>query len=253
MKNQIWNTKLYNTTGSFVTNYGNDIVKLLDPQPNETILDLGCGTAKLTNDIASIADKVYGFDYSQNMIDDARKKYPHINFQVGDAQKKLNYPSKSFDAVFSNDALHWMFDAEHVIENVNSILKRNGRFVFEMGGKGNLSHILTTMDSLSSKYNLKDFHLENFYPSISEYTTLLEQNGFVVKYAELIDRPTLLEGENGLKDWITTFRINILNQLGNNQEQFLDDVKKLTKDRLYKNGNWHADYVRLRVIAYKVE
>ena len=252
MKNQIWDTKLYNTTGSFVTNYGNDVVKLLTPQANETILDLGCGTAKLTNDIASVANKVYGFDYSQNMIDDAREKYSHINFQVGDAQKELDYPAKSFDAVFSNAALHWMFDAENVIKNVNKVLKKDGRFVFEMGGKGNLSHILTTMDSLSDKYNLKDFHLENFYPSISEYTTLLEQNGFEVRYAQLIYRPTLLEGEQGLRNWITAFRTNILNQLGDNKEKFLNDVEKLTKEKLYKNGNWYADYVRLRVIAYKV-
>jgi ubiquinone/menaquinone biosynthesis C-methylase UbiE len=186
MKNQIWDTKLYNTTGSFVTNYGNDIVKLLNPQANETILDLGCGTAKLTNDIANIASKAYGFDYSQNIINDAREKYSHIDFQVGDAQTNLDYPTDSFDAVFSNAALHWMFDATNVIKNVNKVLKKGGRFVFEMGGKGNLNHILTTMDSLSDKYNLKDFHLENFYPSISEYTTILEQNGFELKYAELI-------------------------------------------------------------------
>ena len=46
------------------------------------------------------------------MIDDARNKYPHIDFQVGDAQEQLNYLTESFDAVFSNAALHWMFDAE---------------------------------------------------------------------------------------------------------------------------------------------
>ena len=252
MKNQIWDTKLYNTTGSFVTDYGNDVVKLLNPQANETILDLWCGTAKLTNDIANIASKVYGFDYSQNMVNDAREKYSHIEFQVGDAQKSLNYPNESFDAVFSNAALHWMFDAKNVIKNVNKILKKGGRFVFEMGGKGNLNHILKTMDSLSEKYNLKDFHLENFYPSISEYTKILEQNGFEVKYAELIERPTLLEGESGLIDWIIAFRTNILNQLGSNKEDFLADVEKHTKDKLYKEGNWYADYVRLRIVAYKV-
>ena len=72
-----------------------------------------------------------------------------------------------------------------------------------------------------------------------------------MKYAELINRPTLLEGENGLKNWITTFRTNILNQLGDNKNKFLDDVEKHTKDKLYKDSNWYADYVRLRVIAYK--
>ena len=252
MKNQIWDTKLYNTTGSFVTNYGNDIVKLLNPQSNETILDLGCGTAKLTNDISNIANKVCGFDYSENMIDDARKEYPHIDFKVGDAQKNLSYHKESFDAVFSNAALHWMFDSHAVVKNVNSILKKGGRFVFEMGGKGNLNHILTTMDSLCSTYNLKDFHLENFYPSISEYTTILEQNGFEVKYAELINRPTLLTDEHGLRNWIIAFRTNILNPLAENKDNFLDDVEKLTKEKLYKDGNWYADYVRLRVIAYKI-
>ncbi len=121
-----------------------------------------------------------------------------------------------------------------------------------MGGKGNLSHILTTMDSLSDKYNLKDFHLENFYPSISEYSAILEQNGFEVKYAELIDRPTLLAGEHGLRNWIIAFRTNILNQLAENKDKFLNNVNNSPKIGFTKDGDWYADYVRLRVIAYKI-
>ncbi|AXA33682.1 class I SAM-dependent methyltransferase [Francisella adeliensis] len=251
MEKQIWNAEHYNSTGSFVTNYGDDVVNLLQPNQNETILDLGCGTGRLTSDISKKAKKVYGVDYSQAMIDSARKNFEDIEFSVADAQLNLDYPDQTFDAVFSNAALHWMMDAESVIKNIHKVLKLNGRFVFEMGGNGNIKEVLASIDKVSQSYQLKDYHLQNFYPSLSQYSSLLEKNGFEVRYALLFNRPTLLEGKNGLANWVSTFRSNLLDQISN-KDAFLKEVQNVAKTKLYKNGKWYADYVRLRMIAYKV-
>ena len=251
MKKQTWNAQEYKTTGSFVTNYGNDLVKLLDPKSDELILDLGCGTGKLSNDIANFAKKAYGTDYSENMINLARESYPNIDFKVGDAQQDLDYPNEYFDAVFSNAALHWMLQADKVIKNVNKVLKHGGRFVFEMGGKGNIGKLLNSLDKASQKYNLEDYKIKNYYPSISEYTAILENNGFIVKYALLFERPTLLEGNDGFKNWVKVFRTELIANI-KNLDEFLDEAEKIAKPDLYKDGKWFADYVRLRVIAYKI-
>ena len=44
-----------------------------------------------------------------------------------------------------------------------------------------------------------------YYPSIGEYTSLMEEIGFRVIFAQHFDRPTPLDGENGLKNWIDMF------------------------------------------------
>jgi ubiquinone/menaquinone biosynthesis C-methylase UbiE len=43
-----WDTELYNENYSYVYNYGKSLVELLNPKKNERILDLGCGSGKLT-------------------------------------------------------------------------------------------------------------------------------------------------------------------------------------------------------------
>src|SRR5690625_3006839 len=98
--NNHWNANLYDHAHQFVSAYGEDVITLLDPKNNEKILDLGCGTGDLTHKISSMGSKVLGVDYSDHMIDQAKMKYPQIQFQVKDILN-LNY-DKLFDAIFSN-------------------------------------------------------------------------------------------------------------------------------------------------------
>ncbi|BCD90148.1 hypothetical protein fh0823_02870 [Francisella halioticida] len=137
-----------------------------------------------------------------------------------------------------------------VIENINHILKKDGKFVFEMGGQNNVKELLSSLDNTSKEYNLKDYDIDNFYPSISKYSSLLEENGFTVKYMILFERPTLLEGKDGFKNWVKTFRVNLLEKI-NDPDKFLNDAEPLAHKHLFKDGKWYADYVRLRGIAIK--
>ncbi|APC97385.1 class I SAM-dependent methyltransferase [Francisella frigiditurris] len=243
-----WNADLYDSKANFVTNYGDDVIELLAPKFNEIILDLGCGTGRLANTIAESGAKVTGVDYSLDMVNRAKKLYPNIDFHVADAQQSLDFSENSFDAVFSNAALHWMIDAESVIKNVAKVLKPNGRFVFEMGGKGNIDRLLFHINNISQEFNLTDYHIKNYYPSISEYSSLLEKNGFAVRFAVLFDRPTKLEGEDGITNWVTNFRADLLERV-EDKEKFFTRLKEVARADLLNNGDWYADYVRLRMVA----
>src|SRR5690625_999116 len=101
-----WNPNLYDTKHSFVSKYGKDLVNLLAAKENECILDLGCGTGDISNLIQDSGAHVLGVDSSSKMIQQAKYKYPHIPFEVGDANQ-LQYENK-FNAVFSNATLHWI-------------------------------------------------------------------------------------------------------------------------------------------------
>ncbi len=98
-----------------------------------------------------------------------------------------------------------------------------------------------------------DFSLKTVYfPSISEYSSILEANGLIVKYALLFDRPTKLIGLDGIKNWVKMFRGLILKDMDvSTQTSFLDLVENYARKNLFIDGNWFADYVRLRMIAIK--
>ena len=247
-----WDVNRYITQHDFVTNYGYDVIDLLAPIAKEVILDLGCGNGELSAKIAEQCHRVYGIDFAQSMIDQAKRDYPHIDFAQHDGERVFPFTDHIFDAVFSNAALHWMHNAEAVIQNIKRVLKPEGRFVFEMGGKGNVDQVLKAINIATTEFGVSEFNAFNYYPSVSEYSALLEANGFRVTFAIHFDRPTLLKSEEGLRNWVKMFRNDILSKIeSKNHETFLQTVEALAKPSQYKEGHWYADYVRLRMVAIK--
>ncbi len=136
-----WSAADYARNAAFVPALGEPALALLDPQPGELILDLGCGDGALTARIAESGARVIGLDSSPEMVDAARAR--GIDAFVADAET-LGLDGQAerfgrFDAVFSNAALHWMLDAGAVARGVFALLREGGRFVGEMGGAGNLA------------------------------------------------------------------------------------------------------------------
>ena len=252
IKNQ-WNTKLYNDKHSFVYHYGQDLIQLLNPQKNERILDLGCGSGQLTFEISQLCREIIGIDQSPEMIADARSNYKNIEFQVADASD-MKFKEK-FDAIFSNAVLHWVTNYEDLIKCVYDSLKSNGRIVFEFGGQGNIEIILNQLrKSLLKKGYKKQSQLFLWYfPSIGQYTTELEKRGFRVIFAQHFDRLTELhDQENGMKDWLSMFAQLFFEGVDSEDiEQIKQEVQQELKPKCFINKKWFADYKRIRVIATK--
>src|SRR5499427_9032733 len=139
MTNQ-WNAAQYDAKHAFVYEKAKGLVELLAPKAGERILDLGCGTGALTAEIAGRGAEPLGVDQSEEMISQARKKFPALQFEVLDA-RELRFHA-AFDAAFSNAVLHWIPEAEQVISGVAQALKPGGRFVAEFGGKGNIQKLV---------------------------------------------------------------------------------------------------------------
>ena len=87
-KTNIWKVGLYNQKHAFVHEYGKELIQLLDPKENEHILDLGCGSGQLTNEIGKSGAQVIGMDSSFEMISDAKNRYPDLGFFIKDADTK---------------------------------------------------------------------------------------------------------------------------------------------------------------------
>ncbi|TRZ38640.1 class I SAM-dependent methyltransferase [Niallia circulans] len=252
VKQDTWNASLYDGKHSFVSNYGGDLISLLSPRPEEKILDLGCGTGDLASRLAGYDCEVIGIDNSPNMIAQAQKKYPHIPFFVEDATS-LPFDSR-FTAVFSNAALHWIKSPKQALTSIYNSLQQGGRFVAEFGGKGNVQIITDTIIEEYATQGIS-FNWENFpwyFPSIAEYTQLMEEAGFRVVFAQHFDRPTPLDGENGLSNWIEMFGDSFFKGLSENKKAMITQkVSKKLHPQVYKDGAWQIDYKRIRVIGIK--
>ncbi len=251
-KQAAWDPERYEAQHSFVWQLGEGLIDLLDPQPGERILDLGCGPGQLTHRISERGAEVVGLDASPEMIGQARQNYPQLQFVLQDAAR-LSFEHE-FDAVFSNAALHWMPDASGVAQAVARALRTGGRFVAELGGKGNIANIERAVESIAARYHTGPLpERRTFYPSISEYASVLETHPLEMRSAVLFDRPTPLDGDNGMENWIRQFKWYYLETLpAAKQELALREMVQELKPVLYREGNWHADYRRLRFVAVKI-
>jgi trans-aconitate methyltransferase len=248
-----WNPNLYDDKHDFVFKFGEELLSLLNPQQDETILDIGCGTGDLTRKIQNLSKKVIGLDNSHEMILAAQKKYPEISFFEVDA-KNFTFETL-FDAVFSNAVLHWIPQPEKVIQNINRHLKIGGRFVAEFGGKGCNNSIISTLSQILDEFEIIHPKIEDslYFPSIGDYSRLLEQNGFEVNFALLFDRPTELKGGlDGLNNFIEMFFSWLfVNVTEIDKSKIIELTNERLKPENFKTPSWIADYRRIRILAVK--
>ncbi|GLC87177.1 class I SAM-dependent methyltransferase [Lysinibacillus piscis] len=247
-----WNAQLYDQKHDFVSKFGESLVDVLAPLPQEVILDLGCGTGDLTAEIASYGAYVQGIDASTEMIATAQQKYPTLSFQTIDATAMQM--TEEFDAIFSNAALHWMKQPDIVINNSYHALKQGGRFVAEMGGHGNIASIVSALQASMEllHFSYDEHYFPWYFPTAEAYQAKLEQAGFTVKMITHYERPTPLQGEAGLRNWLKMFSFNILQRLSEDEkERVYAQCETLLKPSIYQEGQWIADYYRLRFMAVK--
>ncbi len=252
---QTWDPETYARTGAFVHGLAGGVVEWLNPQPAERILDLGCGDGQLTLRLAATGAIVTGVDASPHMVSAARAR--GVTADNASAES-LPYEAATFDAVFSNAALHWVRDHDAMMAEVHRVLKPGGRFVAEMGGHGNIAAIRVALAAALARHGYAGREDEvNYYPTPEAYTERLERHAFAVERIALIPRPTPLPGAtpgampSAMEAWLCTFRRGLLESLPEPVRQAVlrDAVELLSLALRDEQGNWTADYVRLRFVA----
>jgi trans-aconitate 2-methyltransferase len=144
-----WDAARYHRVSDPQFDWGQRIIARLQPLAGERILDLGCGTGRLTREIIKAAGgrstaRVIGLDRSGAMLavaraDAAISEWP-IAYVQGDGAA-LPF-ANAFDAVFSAATLHWIHDHTAVFRSVSTALVPSGRFVAQCGGTRNLERML---------------------------------------------------------------------------------------------------------------
>jgi SAM-dependent methyltransferase len=234
--------------GRFMTEFGMPLLELMKPRPGERVLDVGCGTGAIDKVLMDMGCTVVGVDVSAGMVEAAKSR--GIDARQMNAENMTFF--EEFDAVYSNSALHWMRHLDRVVSGVWRALKPGGRFIGEFGGKGSIAKIIGAIRHVMSKNGIEMESVQSWYfPSISEFSAILERIGFRVQSIELLDRPTVLPGD--ISDWVKMFGRHYLDSWdARERDRFLEEIRNIGKPLMVnEKGEWVADYRRLRFFAVK--
>jgi trans-aconitate 2-methyltransferase len=262
-KNYTWDAKDYAENSQNQSQWARELIPKLKLCGKEDLLDVGCGDGKITAEIAKYLPegRVVGIDSSAQMINLAQstfpnQEYPNLSFQVMDAQKIAF--KHEFDLIFSNAALHWIVDQKPILLGVQKTLKRWGRFVVQMAGKGNAQDIISILNDLIAESYWKKYFVGFAFPygffSADEYKALLNEVGLTPLRVEMFPRDMKHVGADGLAGWIRTTWLPYTERLPiEKRDLFVREIasRYLRNHPAGADGVVHLGMMRLEVEAYK--
>ncbi|KAL8780025.1 MAG: hypothetical protein Q9213_006669 [Squamulea squamosa] len=266
-----WTQQAYLASAPFVPELATTIVQWLNPQPEDLILDLGCGDGVLTAKIKTACSSVTGIDASSNLITAAKKSYGSIaglSWHTQDCRclnRWLNFKEGAYNKVFSNAALHWILrepsTRESVLQDVYTLLKPGGTFAFEMGGHGNVAEVHTALIAAVAHQGIDIVQAQKlspwYFPSETSMRKTLENTGFEVLKIEMEYRPTKLttDKEGGIEGWTRLMGTQFLDGLDSlaKKEAAIKEVCEVLKAVIHReeDNSMYIGYVRLRALARK--
>lgn len=206
-----WDAARYHRISSPQFEWGQRVIVRLQPAAGERILDLGCGTGRLTQEIRRIAGDghVIGLDRSGAMLAVARESGvespQHLSFVQGSGEA-LPF-RRAFDAVFSTATLHWITDHAAVFASVHDALKPGGRFVAQCGGRGNLDRLLHHTTHVMALRRFREYFLDWddpwLFADVEPTVARLKQAGFATHDVWLEDAPVDLAGPDAFAEFVS--------------------------------------------------
>jgi trans-aconitate methyltransferase len=167
-----WDAATYDRIADPMTRWGTAVVERLPLDGSETVLDAGCGSGRVTEQLARRlpSGRVIAFDASPSMVDEARRRLApfgdRIDYVVGDLGRPILLPGGGLvDAILSTATFHWVPDHDALFRNLAAVLRPGGRLVAQCGGAGNIASIQAILATIGDGWQGKtfvSFGLSNF-------------------------------------------------------------------------------------------
>lgn len=137
-----WDAARYHRLSDPQRSWGLRVLDRLKPQPGERILDIGCGTGRLTSEIRDRAPgaSVVAIDRSASMLREAHQRFADRATYIHADATALPFTT-AFDAVFSTATFHWVLDHDRLFAEIHRVLLPGGRLVAQAGGGPNLARL----------------------------------------------------------------------------------------------------------------
>ncbi len=195
------------------------LIGLLNIKPMDSLLDIGCGTGKITQKLSFITNgKIVGIDPSIGMIEKAKEENTgsRIKFEIS-AAENLNF-SEEFDIIFSNSAMQWFKNITIALTNFNRALKKDGKLGIQAPAKINYcSNFIEGIERVChderTKKIFSKFHSPwLFYDTEEEYKVKLEQCGFLPEICRIEKIETKHKPDEAYKIFSSGAAAGYLNQ-----------------------------------------
>lgn len=127
------------------------IVSLLDPNPNDLLLDIGCGTGNYTKALNKLGYNIIGIDPSKEMLSKASDNSFSIKWKQATAEKS-GLDDNSIDGILASFTIHHWMDLTNGFNELYRVSKQNASLV-----------ILT-----ATPYQMQGYWLNHYFPLMME-------------------------------------------------------------------------------------
>jgi trans-aconitate 2-methyltransferase len=247
-----WDARTYHEVAAPQEEWGREVLARLDLSGDETVLDAGCGSGRVTGLLCErLPDgRVIGVDGSRQMVEHARENLAgfadRVDLRVGDLLD-LDL-DQEVDAVFSNATFHWILDHERLFARLFAGLRPGGVMEAQCGGKGNGAEWQRVLESLQGDERFSDYlsgmpDVSNF-ASVGDTRDRLERAGFEIEPAGVwLERRTVEPPDPRAFTHAVGLSKHLVRLPENLHEQFIDAVLELMPSPFV------LDYVRLNISA----
>jgi ubiquinone/menaquinone biosynthesis C-methylase UbiE len=148
------------------------------------ILDIGCQSGWLCDHLHNLGYVPFGVDIEEDLINNGKRKYPHIDFRVADAEINIPFQNDYFDYVFAGDIIEHVRYTDCFIHELNRVLKQNGVLMLTTPFHGVIKNILIAIIKYENHYNPEFPHYR--YYTVKSLTDVLTKRGFKIEVIKLL-------------------------------------------------------------------
>jgi trans-aconitate methyltransferase len=252
-----WDAARYHRISDPQLAWGRAVATRLVAQPGERILDIGCGTGRLTSEIAAQPGILaVGLDRSAAMLQEAARhgaSLRHSPLYVRGDGAALPFVD-AFDAAFSAATFHWIADHDRLFASVFGALRHGGRLIAQAGGAGNLDRLYKRARQLMHSPRYAEYFTEWTEPShfenVADTEARLRRAGFSSIEVSLVIAPVPFEQSERFAEFVAAVclrhQLHRLPQV--EREGFM---QRVTEQALQDDPPLTLDYWRLNISARK--
>jgi trans-aconitate 2-methyltransferase len=243
-----WDAPSYHAVSTPHQGWGAEILERLPLRGDETVLDLGCGTGRVTAQLLERlpAGRVIGVDGSAAMVAEAERRLGGERATFLQSDLLALAVDEPADAAVSSATFHWIADHDTLFARVRAALKPGAPFVAQCGGRGNIASVVAVVMAVGAREPF-DEHFAGWpgpwnYAGPEETTERLEQAGFAVQRCWLQESP---QRPQPLREFLQTV------SLGSHLERLPEALRDGFLDAVVAElgPNPLHEFVRLNLVA----